>query len=461
MGAVVLTAAAVALAAAQAPAVAAAKDETIADWLPLPKEIADLRSALSERGFAFTIGWVGDNIANVTGGTKRAAIHQGRFDFEGDLDLEKILGLTGLKAHANVFSIYGHGLSHTSILNFATISEIEALPETRLYEAYLEQSLWDGKLMIKVGQQAADVEFFDSQTDDLFINGTFGWPAIKATNLPAGGPAPPIAVPGVRVKVLPTENVTLFGAIFNGNPAAPGDGDPQLRDKHGLAWRVNDAPWLVGQARYDYVLNAGGMALPGNITPGGWYHTGDFDDQRFTATGLSLADPSGDGIARKLHGDYGIFGVVEQTIYRPASVTEKGVSASVPGVTVFGRVAYSPPDRNLIDFYADGGIGFVGFVPGRPLDRFGAAVAYMHISGAARALDRDTQAFTGLPTPVRRAETLIELIYEAHVKSGVLVAPYFQYVFRPAGGIVNPEDPAGISRIGDAAIFGVTTTIKY
>src|SRR4029077_13053562 len=95
-----------------------------------------------------------------------------------------------------VFAIYGHGLTHTNILNLATISEIEAQPETRLYEAWLEQSFWGGKLMIKAGQQAADIEFFDSQTDDLFINGTFGWPAIKATNLPAGGAAAPR--PGAR-----------------------------------------------------------------------------------------------------------------------------------------------------------------------------------------------------------------------------------------------------------------------
>ncbi|HUI96000.1 MAG TPA: carbohydrate porin [Xanthobacteraceae bacterium] len=447
--------------AAAAPAHAGAKDESIADWLPIPKEIADLRAALDARGFTFGIVYVGDTIGNVTGGTRRAAIHQVRFDFEGDLDLEKALGWSGLRAHANVYAIYGHGLSHTSLLNLATISEIEAQPETRLYEAYLEQSFWGGKLLVRAGQQAADVEFFDSETDDLFINGTFGWPAIKASDLPAGGPAPPIAVPGVRVKALPTDDITVFAAIFNGDPAAPGPGDPQLRDKHGLAFRVNDAPWLIGQVRYGYSLMTGGGALPGNITPGAWYHTGDFDDQRFTAEGLSLADPAGSGIARKLHGNFGLFGVIEQTLYRPASVTEKGVSASVPGVTAFARAAYSPPDRNQIDFYADAGIGFVGFVPGRPADRFGAGVAYMHISNDARQLDLDARGFSGLPTPVRSAETLIELIYEAHVKPGWLLQPYFQYVFRPSGGIPNPEDPSGIARIGDAAIFGLTTTIKY
>jgi len=142
-------------------------------------------------------------------------------------------------------------------------------------------------------------------------------------------------------------------------------------------------------------------------------------------------------------------------------VTEKGVSASLPGVTAFARIAYSPPDRNLIDLYVDGGIGVSGLVPGRAQDRFGMAVAYMRISGAARNLDRDTQFFNGLPSPVRSNETLLELIYEAHLKPGWLLAPYFQYVFRPSGGIPNPNDPSGLSRIGDAAIFGVTTTLRY
>jgi porin len=152
---------------------------------------------------------------------------------------------------------------------------------------------------------------------------------------------------------------------------------------------------------------------------------------------------------------------VEQTLYRPPSVTDKGVSNSLPGITVFGRIAYSPPDRNMIDLYLDGGVGFVGLVPGRPLDRIGAGAAYMRISGADQNLDRDTQFFTGAASPVRSSEKVLELIYEAHLKPGWLLAPYFQYIFRPSGGIPNPNDPSGVSRIGDAAVFGVTTTIRY
>ena len=445
---------------ASASAFAGAKDESAADWL-FPKWFNEWHDGLANKGLNFGATYIADNIGNVSGGVSRGAIHFGRLDLSVDADLDKLVGWTGGRIYANGYIIYGRGLSRNYIYNLATISEIEALPDQRLYNAYFEQSFFNDRLNIRAGQQAADVEFFDSQTDDLFINGTFGWPAIKASNLPAGGPAPPIAVPGIRVKAALTDKITAFGAVFNGNPAAPGDGDPQTRDNHGLAFRVNDPPWLIGQVRFDYDIDIGGRSLAGNFTPGGWKHYGDFDSQRFTAEGLSLADPSGSGIPVKLRGNYGIFAVIEQVLYRPPGSTDHTTSASIPGVTAFGRIAYSPPDRNLIDLYLDGGIGFVGFVPGRPLDRFGAAIAYMRISNTARNLDLDTNSYTGVTGPVRSNETLIEMIYEAHIKPGWLIAPYFQYVFRPSGGIANPNDPTGVSRIGDAAVFGVTTTIRY
>jgi porin len=32
---------------------------------------------------------------------------------------------------------------------------------------------------------------------------------------------------------------------------------------------------------------------------------------------------------------------------------------------------------------------------------------------------------------------------------------------RPSGGVPNPLDPTGVARISDAAVVGLTTTIKY
>lgn len=375
------------------PALAGAKDESAAEWL-FPKAFNDWRNGLADRGLALGGTYVGDNIANVTGGISKGAIHFGRLDLTVDADLEKLFGWSGAKFHGNTFWLYGRGISRNYIGNLATISEIEARPDIRLYEAYIEQTFWGGALSVRAGQQAADTEFFDSQTDDLFVNGTFGWPASKATNLPAGGPAPPMAVPGVRVKAKVGDRVTAFAAIFNGHAARPdADGDPQLLDNHGLAWRVNDPPWLIGQVKFDYTLPVAN-GLPGNITPGGWYHLGKFDDQRWTSEGLSITDPEGSGIARKLRRNFGIFAVIEQAFYRPPSADKsKDELERKKGVTAFARVAYSPPDRNLIDLYADAGIQWDGMIESRPLDRFGIAVAYMHISPVARQLDFEHNSF--------------------------------------------------------------------
>src|SRR5215475_6652236 len=308
-------AACLASALASGGALAGAKDENAAEWLA-PKWLNEWHDGLANKGLNFGATYIADNIGNVSGGVALGAIHLGRFDLSVDADLYKLFGWTGGRFFANTYEIYGRGLTHNYIHNLATISEIEALPDARLYNAFFEQTLFNNALNVRVGQQAADVEFFDSETDDLFINGTFGWPAIKATNLPAGGPAPPIAVPGIRVKAAVSDRITVFGAVFNGNAARPGDGDPQLRDNHGLAFRVNDPPWVIGQVHFDYHVDIGGNTLAGNITPGGWYHFGDFDSQRFTMDGFSLADPTGSGIPAKLHGNYGIYAVVEQALWR-------------------------------------------------------------------------------------------------------------------------------------------------
>jgi porin len=106
----------------------------------------------------------------------------------------------------------------------------------------------------------------------------------------------------------------------------------------------------------------------------------------------------------------------------------------------------SEPDRFLCLFLSN--------------DRF--AAAYMHISHDVSLLDEDAEHFGGQPLPIRSFEMVVEAIYEAHVKPGWLLQPFFQYVLRPAGGIPNPYNPPGkTTRIGDAAIFGLTSTIRY
>jgi porin len=429
-------------------------DPSIATSLPHNGDPGAHRARLAGVGITYQVNYTGEALGNSSGGVSRGTIYGGRLEGVFDVDLETLASLKGLSFHANAFQIHGQGLSGKHIGNFMTVSSIEALATTRLSELWLEQKLLAGSTSLRFGQLAADTEFMISSLAGQFINATFGWPAYMAENLPSGGPAYPMSAPGIRLKVEPAEGLTLLAAVFNGDPSGAGpDEDPQRVNRHGTNFRVRDPALVMGEAQFKYNQAKDAKGLAGTIKIGGWHHAGRFDDQRLDADGLSLADPAGSGQAARLRRDYGIYGVLDQQIWRPAS------GEPDRGVGVFARIAGSPGDRNPVDFYLDGGIVFSGLVPGRPEDSFGAALAYARISGPARGLDRDTVAF-GTLQPIRAHEAALEINYKAQIVPGFVVIPDFQYIWNPGGHIA--VDPAESPRaIKDAAVVGVRTVINY
>src|SRR3954470_1013184 len=199
-----------------------------------------------------------------------------------------------------------------------------------------------------------------------------------AADLPSGGPAFPLATPGVRLKVAPTDELSFLAAMFNGDPAGPArpgdEPDPQGRNRTGTNLRVTDPAFLIGEAAYTYNQDKEAAGLPGTIKLGTWAHLGRrFQDQRFDSTGLSLADPNASGFARLLRGNWGVYAVADQMIYRVPDTTDQGMG-------VFTRVSASPEDRNHISFYMDGGMTYKGLIPGRADDTFGLSFGYAQIS---------------------------------------------------------------------------------
>ncbi|WP_338824458.1 carbohydrate porin [Bradyrhizobium septentrionale] len=421
-----------------------------ADDKPVADRIADTRAALEQAGYQFSMTYIGEAFTNTSGGVSNGAAYTGRLDLGTTIDLEKVMGWTGATFHANMFQIHGDGLSRGYVGNLFLVSGVESLPATRLYEFWIEQN---GRLAVRVGQQGSDVEFIDSQYDDIFINSALGWPGITGVNLPTGGPAPALAVPGIRIKASLTDRLTAYLGLFDGSAAPPqGTADPQLLNPHGILFRVNDPPWWIGQLKYKFDI--GESKLPATITGGGWYHMMSFADQRFGADGLSLADPNSSGDTRWLRRDNGIFMVYEQLLARAKPDADKGVA-------FFMRASVSPSDRNLISTYVDGGFLFTGFSDKYPDDRFGIAGIYGRISDAARALDRDTQIFSGTAYPIRDYEAILEITYQHVVNANFTMQPMFQYIAHPGGGAVDPNDPTQTHRIKDSIVFGMRTILSY
>ena len=118
---------------------------------------------------------------------------------------------------------------------------------------------------LKLGQLAADSEFFNTKYTDVFTNASMGWPAITSVDLPSGGPSPPLAAMGARVLVNVTEQLSVLGGIFDGDQAGPGPDDPQLRNRYGVNFRVNDPPLLLGQLQYAWNNKKGDPNLAGQL----------------------------------------------------------------------------------------------------------------------------------------------------------------------------------------------------
>ena len=428
------------------------REQSLARSFPTLAIDAELRKTLAARGVFYQINYNADVLGNVSGGLKRGATFSGRLELGVDADLEKLMGWQGASFHTHLFHIQGAGLSRNFIGNLMPVSNIEAIPKLRLFELWIEQKFGE-KFSVRLGQLGVDSEHATSSYAGLFNNGTFGWPAILGANLPGGGPAYPLATPGARAKYEITDNVSWLVAAFNGDPAPAGGGDPQNRNPHGVDFRLRHGACLVTEGRVKYNDGKDASGLPGSVRFGVWRHLARFDDLRFGADGRSLADPASSGVARRHRGNSGVYGMLDQMVWRKPGETEKGVG-------VFTRVFANPSDRNLIGWQIDGGVVFNGLIEARPDDQFGVAASYARMSDAARGFDADSIRF-GTGRLRRDYEAVIEANYQWQIAPGWTLQPNVQYVFHPGGRVADPADPSGRTPIRNALVVGLRSGWRW
>src|SRR5439155_25266750 len=151
---------------------------------------------------------------------------------------------------------------------------------------------------------------------------------------------------------------------------------------------------------------------------GGYYHTGDFYNmydgsliafdnvlafmgQPKLADILALSGlpvPSAYTNPRKHHGNYGVYLLADQMLWREVGKDDPAMQ----GLVGFFRVAAAPKDRNLASFGIDGGLVYKGLIPTRDWDTLGIAVSYLEMSSDLRQAQRDINGIVtgfGLPAP--------------------------------------------------------------
>jgi porin len=392
-----------------------------------------LRSNLERQGITIGLTYTVEVLANLRGGIRTGAVGNGLFLPQLDVDLEKLWGWSGGKFRASGVITHGPGLTPGYVGNLMTVSNIEAGPIARVFELWYEQNAFKDRLSVRAGLMTADSEFINSETASTFMNNTYGWNTLVSYNLPAGGPAYPLPAPGARARVKATDDIYFQAAVFSGDPSGGNGSNQGGTLPTGTVFSFSGGAFIIAEAGYAPGQGNDAKGPSSAYKVGAWHHTSSrFGDQRFDRLGRSLANPLSNGIPFSHMGNWGVYGVIDQVLYRVPNSEDQGL-------TGFIRVLGSPSDRNLISFYADAGLVYTGLIPGRPDDKVGIAAAYARISDQARALDRDTGFFSGAFYPVRSDEIGFELTYRAKLAPWWTVQGNVQHFIRPSGGVLNDD----------------------
>lgn len=419
------------------------RDTLTGDW-------GGLRTNMTDAGVTFGLQEQSEVWGNMTGGLRQGVVYDGLTTASLKLDLEKLVGWTGATFFVDAFQIHGRGPSGNLVGNLQIVSNIEATRDTKLYQLYLEQSLLGGRLVVRLGQEGANDQMMITQYGALFLNSSFGFPGLPAADLPSGGPNYPMATPFVRAQFQATDQITLVGAVFNGDPAPPGTGDPQERDAGGTAFRLNDHVLAFSEL---YLVNQGNDAkgLPGTYKLGAWYSSSHFPDQFYDTRDQSLASPTSTGVPLGHSTGYAFYGIVDQMVWQKPDAKGQGIG-------VFAQVQGAPAAFNMSNLFIEGGMNWIGPFPGRDNDTFGLGVSYLGISPQTRRLGNGVIYYTGAGTPYATNETVVELTYVYQVAPWWALQPDLQIVVNPGANI-----PSNLSSkpLKNDVIAGLRATITF
>ncbi len=433
---------------------------------------------MDHQGVALTGEWTVDGYASLRGGVRTGVAPAGLLKTMLDVDLAafcKSDALTGWTLHASGYYPYGTNASARYVGDVGGIDNNAAYNAVRLYELWLQKAFQAGRLTgsVRVGQMGADLEFDSNPTAASFLNGAYGAAVAFSGNLPY--PGYPFTALGARLELDAGDDravkATWRTAAFDGN-SAPGGGLASLApfaprespyNPHGVDFHLNlgTGVLLISELSLDFLKEdpeaAPDRRLPvsppkpagfhlgtGHVILGGFYHTERFRDAYEARLGdLGVAGEDGRG-ERRLSGDFGVYALWAERVFRDGPGSPYGLSAFVRGLWV-------PADRNFISLSTEAGAVYDGiFVRGATNDRFGFGLAVNRVSDRIRAADRFASTH-GVPASNPGAEFALEWFYSYPLRDNWQLQPDLQWVLHPGTSV----------SLRSAVVLGVRSTLTF
>ena len=422
----------------------------------LAGEFWGCRPKVETNGVVLTAQSISDLLGNTTGGAATGTTCSGLLNLGLAVDLQKAVGWEGASFKNTWLWLYGSNLSSQYIGNALAASSIAGNPGFRCYELWFQQNLFHDVFSVRGGLLGLDTEFMTSDTSSLFVNSTFGVPALFSLNVPNSGPTYPMATPGVRLALQPTSWLTLRSALSQANPFT------QTQNTRGFDWNFGSAGGLLSLNEAVVSWNKDPLAkgLPGTAKTGFWLQSGQNSSEGDSteASTFAFEAPSNRSYSS------GFYGIIDQQLYGVANkpspsegkkTVDAGKNPSAPaapdnagsgqGLSSFVRIGFSSQSESPAGFYTDSGLVYTGLIPTRVADRLGVAFGYARMPSQYAS----TASASGIPGV--GYEAVAELSYALQVSPAISIQPDLQYILRPGG----------TQQYGNALIVGVRAVVNF
>ncbi|MDX2244218.1 MAG: carbohydrate porin [Leptolyngbyaceae cyanobacterium bins.302] len=315
----------------------------------------------------------------------------------------------------------------------------------RLFEVWYGQKFGNtSQYELRVGKIFPFVRIAASQITGIFTNTAFQYPTYLGVSPNTGMSTPFASSPlGVQFSYTPGPQWLFIGQLQDGFDDPTGGSANQ----DGLNTGISAREGIEGifEAVYRPNQERGSTGLPGFYRLGFQFHSGVFRSQSKNVNGLSRALFGGD--RQEDVGNYAIYFMADQMVFRESPNPRDRTQ----GLNVFFKSVVTPKqDINTISLNITGGLAYEGLIPGRDRDVLGLGVSYSRFSDGIRTFDRETRRLNPT-TPIRDAETVLELVYVAEITPWWYLIGSVQRIFQPNGN----------STIPDATVLGISSRIAF
>ncbi len=357
-----------------------------------------------------TLSYKADLIGNISGGLAKRGHHLDSLSLAADLDLDRLTGWSGGSAHLELLTNSGGAPNNSTGAAQGTDNiEVEG-HYLRLYQAYVEQSLFDDRANVRIGFSDLSGEFATADSSGWLVGPAFG----MGPDFGGGGPgasAYPSTSFGARIWHQLGENGYAQVAATNARTGVPGDHD-------GADFSFDDGALFVAEA---------GWTGRGKLAIGAWAYGDRQPDLRDT-------NSAGDPVSRSSHG---VYGVVEQPLHEATDTHG--------ALTAFARIGASDGKTGDLKGSLQAGLTLEPALTSRPDSALSFGVSHLVFSDGY--LDNGQDAGLDLSG----SETVWELTYSDLITDHVRLQPDIQYVRRPSGD----------HSIKDAVVVGLRLSVEF